>query len=425
VKALALLAFALAGIHVGTQRVVPFGESPSWSPNGVQLAFASRGELWIADADGSQRVQLARGDRPAWSPDGRHIAFERDGLVRVIGANGTNDRSVARGGNATWTPDGRRIAFDFEGETSSVLWTGGGLRDVAPGEDPAYARDGRLAVVQDGQVLVGGAIVAEGYAPSFAADGRLAYIRDDTIMVAEQPLGPGHQPAWRPPVSAEPLPDLDQRAPSRLGFLHDGRGRWKLGFQSAVVNLGPGPLDLVASRRAGEHVMHASQRVGARTYARAGVLRYVQADNHVHWHFLPFEVYELRSADGRLVVRDHKSGFCMADHHRARDAAPPHFLGDCASHQPEAMHVEEGTSVGYVDIYPAHFHGQNLDVTHVPAGVYVLVHRVNPRLQVREVRYTNDAASLRIRLAWHDGTPSVRVLRTCESSATCEARSAP
>jgi hypothetical protein len=49
----------------------------------------------------------------------------------------------------------------------------------------------------------------------------------------------------------------------------------------------------------------------------------------------------------------------------------------------------------------------------------VLVHRVNANLLLHELRYDNDAASVRIRLLWHGGVPSVRLLRSCDASATC------
>ncbi|MBA3476702.1 MAG: hypothetical protein H0T10_08125 [Actinobacteria bacterium] len=55
----------------------------------------------------------------------------------------------------------------------------------------------------------------------------------------------------------------------------------------------------------------------------------------------------------------------------------------------------------------------------MPAGIYVLVHRANPTLQLEEIDYTNNAASLRIRLTWHGELPRVATLRTCQSSADC------
>ena len=65
------------------------------------------------------------------------------------------------------------------------------------------------------------------------------------------------------------------------------------------------------------------------------------------------------------------------------------------------------------------FHGQNIDLTNVPAGTYDLMHRVNAEMRLHELRYDNDAASVRIRLMWRNGTPSVRVLRTSQASAGC------
>jgi hypothetical protein len=136
-----------------------------------------------------------------------------------------------------------------------------------------------------------------------------------------------------------------------------------------------------------------------------------------------FDSFELRTLDGRTLVRDRKSGFCLADHWGAAPGSYPGrhpvFLGDCEQFHPEARAVMMGTSPGYTDRYPAFFHGQNVDITHVRAGIYDLAHRVNAGLRLRELRYDNDAASVRIRLTWRNGTPTVQVLRTCQSSATC------
>jgi lysyl oxidase len=161
-----------------------------------------------------------------------------------------------------------------------------------------------------------------------------------------------------------------------------------------------------------------------RTYAGAGRLRYTPSPTHTHWHLLRFQSYELRTLDGRLLVRDRKSGFCLADHYglaarRVAVFAGGRFYGNCAQGNPGALSVEQGTSVGFTDLYPAHFHGQNLELRGVPAGIYVLVHRANPDHRLEELDYTNNDASLRIRLSWRGGVPHVRTLRTCQASDDC------
>jgi hypothetical protein len=429
VSALAALAFALFGIHVGAARVLDVGYAPSWSPDGARLAYVTRGDLWVADADGTHRARLAHaGDQPAWSPDGRRIAFTRDGNVMTIRVDGTDERRLAVGEHPAWTPDGTRLAYDRDGEVFSARWYGGDARDVIAGSEPAYAPDGRLAVVQAGEIVVRGQVVAEGTSPAWSPGGRLAYVRGDTIYVGTSAVHRGAQPDWRPPKRVpELLPDFDQRAPSDL-VIAGGGAHWVLGFTSLVDNIGTGPARLVGIRPPGATRMIVTQRVllangKSRVYSDVARFRYTNSPPHHHWHLMRFDSFELRTLDGTTLVRDRKSGFCLADHW---GAAPgiwpnrrPHFLGDCEQFHPEATKVVMGTTPGYTDRYPAFFHGQNIDISAVPAGVYDLTHRVNASMQLRELRYDNDAASVRIRLTWQRGTPSVLVLRHCNATPTC------
>jgi hypothetical protein len=426
---LAALAFALAGIHVGADRVLPIGYAPAWSPTGERIAFVTKGNLWVADADGTHRGELVRdADDPAWAPNGRRLAFTSQGRVYTVRVDGLDVRVLAEGAHPAWSPDGKRIVFDRDQQIISVRWYGGAARAVTDGEDPAYAPDGRLAVVQDGEILVAGRPVAEGTSPAWSPGGRLAYVRGNEIYVDEQAVHKGLQPAWRPPARVrELLPDFDQRAPSGLTIA--GRpGRWRLGFTSLVDNIGTGPSVLVGVRSPGQSQMTGTQRVQLangkiRTYDGVARFRYTNSPPHHHWHLMRFDSFELHTTDGLLLVRDRKSGFCLADHWGTAPGQwpgrKPHFLGDCDQFHPEATHVLMGTSPGFTDRYPAFFHGQNIDITGVPNGTYVLTHRVNASMQLRELRYDNNAASVRIRLTWRAGYPAVRVLRRCPATATC------
>jgi hypothetical protein len=415
-------------LHVGAHRVLPVGYAPAWSPDGARLAYVTRGNLWVADANGTHRSELiANADQPAWSPNGRRLAFTRGGDVFTVRVDGLDLRRLARGEHPAWAPNGDRIALDRDDTIVTLRWYGGDVKAAGSGTDPAYASDGRLAVVRDGEIVAGGRVIDEGEAPAWSPGGRLAYVRDGMIYVDRRPVRRGYQPAWHPAVRArELLPDFAQRPPSGLEIQQSG-SRWQLGFTSLVDNIGLGPSLLVGVRPTGATRMIGTQRVLLsngkwRTYDDVTQFRYTNSPPHHHWHLMRFDSFELRTLDGRTLVRDRKSGFCLADHW---GAAPgywphrrPHFLGDCEQYHPEATRVVMGTTPGFTDRYPAFFHGQNVDVTGVPTGTYVLLHRVNASLGLHELRYDNDAASVRIRLTWRSGVPHVRVLRSCYA-ATC------
>ena len=429
-NALASLVFVLAGLHVGTDRILPVGYAPAWSPNGERIAFVTRGDLWVADADGSHASFLVEhADRPAWAPSGRRLAFERDGYVWTVRADGLQEKRLARGGHPAWAPSGERIALDRGGVVVTLGAEGGDVRVAAHGTEPAYARDGRIAYVRDGAIFVGPRRVAEGDQPTFSPSGQqLAWVHDGGIYVAGHEVARGTQPDWRPAGGArELLPDLEQRAPIDLA-IQKARGHWLLGFTSLVYNVGLGPVYIVGGRTPDEPRMTAAQRVLLsnglwRTYFSVASMRYTNSPPHHHWHLMHYDTYELRSLDGATLVRDRKSGFCLADHYGIVagiwPGRKPFFLGRCQQYNPEALRVVEGTSLGFMDRYPAFFHGQNDDITGVPAGDYDLVHRVNSDLTLQELRYENDAASVRLRLSWREGKPHVVVLRRCQGTSVC------
>jgi hypothetical protein len=440
---------AVASPGLAPHRIYAYGFAPAWTADGRRLAFVLRGDVWAMDGDGTHFAQLtrttAREDEPAWSPDGRALVFERDGAIYTVRADGSSERRVvAAGTDPAWSPDGSRIAFARDGDLFSVRLdsrTTRRLTDTAETEAaPSWSPDARRIAYADetGIHLVDVATGKRSLAtaqpgdasPAFSPDGhRIAFERAGSVWLVgadgtgERRLATGRDPSWQPlPRTRERLPDVTERPPTSLRMSRSD-GRWLLGFTTAVDNVGEGPFVVVGRRPAGSPTMQASQRVTLapgryRVYPEVGLLHYQDVGNHHHWHFQPYERYELRTPDGRVVVRDHKQGFCLADHYdRAPGVAhgPPVFRDNCAWGNPRATALVEGTSVGYTDIYPAYFHGQSIDITGVPAGSYLLVNRVNPFLRFRELRYDNNAATLAIRLSWPGGTPRLRVLRACRS----------
>jgi hypothetical protein len=443
----------------------------AYSPDGTLVAFSRDGDLWLANADGSGQRRLTTTPHvsewgPVWTPDGKALAYtaEVDGArqIRLIRLPTGPSARIAAGGGEDWSPSiapGGSLAFvsDRSGSPAVYVASGNGtgarpfdstpppappadLRDLAwspDGRRLAYtvqAADGTTAIdVDDGatQVQVG---AAGGQHPVWSPDGtRIAY--DDgagalSSVAADgtdlRSLGAGRPLDWRVvPVGRPLFPNLVQRPPSGLVVMHAARGHWLLGFTSMVDNRGPGALWIAAHRVGAATVMQVEQRVrlrggGVRTLPPSGELHYTNAPPHFHWHFLGFDHYELRSTRTfALLVRDRKSGFCIADHYGLAPGirhGPPRFLGSCAQFQPKARFVEEGSSVGYTDRYPAFFHGQALDITNVRAGLYWLVHRANSDFHLREEHYGDDAASLLVRIEWPGGrrsAPRVTPLRVC------------
>ena len=228
------------------------------------------------------------------------------------------------------------------------------------------------------------------------------------------------------------LPDLAQEVPSGLDVTRSG-SVWRLGFASAVSNVGAGPLRIAAARHSRSvRGMSADQLVeredgGPERVREVGRLRYVRSSDHQHWHLLGFERYELRRVSGsRALVRDRKSGFCLGDRYELRDelaAKPsrPAYASRCGLRRPRLLDLEQGISVGYGDDYPAHLEGQWLSLDGLRPGRYVLVHRVDVERRLRERTRANNAASVLVSLRRRHGRPRVRVLERCPHSERCPA----
>jgi hypothetical protein len=227
-----------------------------------------------------------------------------------------------------------------------------------------------------------------------------------------------------PAPATEVLPDLRQVIPAGIGIsLIDGA--WRLGFDSKVYNDGPGYLR-IRGTGPGDETMVADQIIqmsdGTTTTVQAvGDMRYVRSAPgatfpHNHFHFLDFERYELRLPDSdQTLVKDEKTGFCLAD-----AFTPDH----CGRDKPGLTSVEEGIAVTGSDMYSRNVEGQyiTLDPATVPAGDYLLVHRVNPTGAFAEANPANDAASVRLQVNWSaDGTPSATVTNRCAATVTCPA----
>jgi Tol biopolymer transport system component len=89
-------------------------EQPSLSPDGSQVAFRWKGNIYVKAVGSDSLVQVTKAPGvdswPAWSPDGSQIAFVRNGEVLLVSPLGGPERKVAESsGRVAWFPDGSAL----------------------------------------------------------------------------------------------------------------------------------------------------------------------------------------------------------------------------------------------------------------------------------------------------------------------------
>lgn len=271
-------------------------------------------------------------------------------------------------------------------------------------------------------------------------------------------VAPGSCTAW------DVCPVADAQNPHAACVRSGPIRQVRLRFTSSEENVGDGPLLLYGHRDStATPTMAVRQAVqpgydatlpasfAAAQQALPGASMYYEpAVMHQHWHLLDFDRFRLVGPDGTTLVTDRKTGFCLGDRYTSNDAyqlgyaptddgSPQDVLGnalahnDCKMHDPNALDVAEGISVGSGDNYDYTVDFQWLDVTTVPSGTYTLVNTVNPDKQIQEKDYDNDSSSIAILLTWPGGGPAprtitappvVHLLRSCPGHATCTATDA-
>lgn len=171
-----------------------------------------------------------------------------------------------------------------------------------------------------------------------------------------------------------------------------------------IWNAGTGPLGTRGAQNLETKQLEVCQYLyprgkgKARQGKRIGTFDYNH--RHGHLHLQTFARYQLWSLGPQgkpkeVVATNDKVGFCLMDIEpvdvaRWNAASAPVYSGCRADVQ--------GVSVGYGDEYVAQLYEQDLDITELPDGNYVLVTVANPDLEIDEARYSNNTSAVMIAL---------------------------
>jgi dipeptidyl aminopeptidase/acylaminoacyl peptidase len=165
IAALLVAAIAAAALWIGSRRSVapPFGLAANGS-----IVLNADGQLWVADADGTNARLLDYGlgssYSPAFSPDGSRLAFHARPQepwpmsLYVARADGTDPVRISgdmpiiaeEDSVISWSPDGSRVAFSSRDDGTRRLYVaaidGSGVAPVSDGDaerwEPAWSPDG-------------------------------------------------------------------------------------------------------------------------------------------------------------------------------------------------------------------------------------------------------------------------------------------
>lgn len=197
------------------------------------------------------------------------------------------------------------------------------------------------------------------------------------------------------------LPDLSIVEPKQIYIVNQGEGKKTLRFSTTFTNIGQGPLEIYGQSNTKTQTTYTTQfikkRDGSGEYHEVG--NFVFHPTHGHWHLEKHVLYQVWRLDknqdkGEELASTDKMSFCIWDENSydlSLPGAPQSrvYNWDCDNKY-------QGLSVGWSDTYTAQTEGQELDISSIPDGSYILTFEVNPDKKIIESDYDNNAGKIYI-----------------------------
>ena len=111
---------------------------------------------------------------------------------------------------------------------------------------------------------------------------------------------------------------------------------------------------------------------------------------HGHYHFEEFAHYRLLDSSGNEVVTANKMAFCLEDTYRWRQDANASRRFSC--------NTTQGIQAGWADVYDPTVPCQNIDITDLPGGEYILELTLDPKNLFAESDETNNTVRVPVTL---------------------------
>ncbi len=197
----------------------------------------------------------------------------------------------------------------------------------------------------------------------------------------------------------EMLPDLVPMPAADLTLMEGEDGELRLLFSTTYLNQGRGTLELRADPKTKGIRADIDRDVLQRIYMKDGSYRdkvvgnFLWHQEHLHYHYQDFIVYDLTVEDGEnledLSGILQKSTFCLRD--ISRILSPVEGKKEEATYKICGKELQ-GVSVGWGDTYYYNYPDQALNIESLPSGTYRLTFIANPERRIDELAYTNDTS---------------------------------